>query len=150
MALFDAVVWLNCLLRQQAQLYNSCPTIHFCFDATSAGWKAAGFWGGDSDQAIALAIRQLRQLYSLRYGVQIADWHVKAHEGDPGNEAANSLANWAAMNDTCHNTCPLLESILEKGRCPGMDWALDLLETGMEELLDRFTCQNPKVLWSTE
>lgn len=123
MALFDAVVWLNCLLRQQAQLYNSCPTIHFCFDATSAGWKAAGFWGGDSDQAIALAIRQLRQLYSLRYGVQIADWHVKAHEGDPGNEAANSLTNWAAMNDTCHNTCPLLESILEKGRCPGMDWA---------------------------
>ena len=121
-ALLDTVVWLNSLLRQKLHIYNRHPEVHLCFDATSAGFKAAGYWGDGSNPNLVQAIRQLRHLYQVRYGTYIHDWHIKAHNDHPGNEAANSLANWAATQK-CHLDCPFIGNVMAHGCPDGLDWA---------------------------
>ncbi len=97
--------------------------IIYCFDATSAGYKAVGRWGGDSDQHIVNTIRHLLHLYEARYSLEIQDWHIEAHKGHPGNEAANSLAIAAPKAFVPPKTCPVVETVLKGGIPAALPWA---------------------------
>lgn len=85
--------WLNCALRRLALLQGLMPAISFRFDSTTAGYKAAGVWSGTSYPYLQTALRALEHFVSARFQVAIAFEHVRGHWGDPGNEAANTVAN---------------------------------------------------------
>lgn len=72
------------------------PVVHFCFDATSAGYKAFGFWGGNQYCDETANIRSIWQFLTSKFNFEWYPRHVAAHTGDPGNEAANSVAQMAA------------------------------------------------------
>lgn len=88
--------WLHCLLTYCALAGLHPPVVHFCFDATSAGYKAFGFWGGNQYCDETANIRSIWQFLTSKFNFEWHPWHVAAHTGDPGNEAANSVAQMAA------------------------------------------------------
>lgn len=95
-ALVMSFHWLHCLLTYCALAGLHPPVVHFCFDATSAGYKAFGFWGGNQYCDETANIRSTWQFLTSKFNFEWYPWHVAAHTGDPGNEAANSVAQMAA------------------------------------------------------
>ena len=85
--------YLNSTLRRLAHLQAAPPKVHLLFDATSAGYKAAGFWKGDTYNHLTQALRSLEYFLDVRFQVSVEFAHVRGHTGDPGNEAANTIAN---------------------------------------------------------
>ena len=88
--------WLNNLLMYCALTQPLMPTVSFAFDATSAGYKAFGIWGGQNYLEEAANLRSTWYMITSRYTFNWDLIHVRAHQGDPGNEMANTLAQAAA------------------------------------------------------
>ena len=88
--------WLNNLLMYCAMSQATMPTVSFAFDATSAGYKAFGLWGGQNYLEEAANLRSTWYMITSRFAFQWNLIHVRAHQGDPGNEMANTLAQAAA------------------------------------------------------
>ena len=73
------------------------------FDATSAGFVAAGYWSSTLMPSWRTTMRSLAQLITTRHGFDQLIWnHVKAHDGHPWNEGADALAKYAARH---HRGC---------------------------------------------
>ena len=58
----------------------------------SAGYKAFGEWGGSSYGSLVGNIRAICHLLESRYEASLTYVHVPGHCGDPGNEAADTIA----------------------------------------------------------
>ena len=84
--------WINATLHRLAYTQTECPSITFAFDATSAGYKAFGQWGGGRYEALVSTLRSLCYFLEARYGIHIGYEHVYGHHDHPGNEAANTIA----------------------------------------------------------
>lgn len=79
----------------------------FNFDATSAGYVAAGYWSSTLAPYWRTTMRSLAQLLTTRHGFNHLAWnYVQAHAGHPWNEGADALAKYAALynqgNDESH------------------------------------------------
>ena len=81
------------------------------YDSMVAGGKAFGQYTAHTHVACAHATRCMIQLCDTAYNTTIRGLHVKGHNGDPGNEAANTLAEAAACGSPTHPHDPLLASI---------------------------------------
>ncbi len=90
--------WLHGLLTFCAVMGLPPPLVTFAFDATSAGYKAFGFWGGQQYQHETANIRSIWQWIVSKFNFHWTTNHTAAHQGDPGNEAANSAAQAAAWS----------------------------------------------------
>ena len=90
--------WLHGLLTFCAVMGSPPPMVTFAFDATSAGYKAFGFWGGQQYQHETANIRSIWQWIVSKFNFHWTTNHTAAHQGDPGNEAANSAAQAAAWS----------------------------------------------------
>lgn len=86
--------YVNATLRRLAFFQQDPPKINILFDATSAGYKAAGVWKGKTYHHLTEALRSLEHMFEARFNITIAFHHVLGHDGDPGNEAANTIANY--------------------------------------------------------
>lgn len=95
--------WLNHSLKAHALLHGHVPSVVFAFDATSAGYKAFGQWGGGQYPDLVKSLRSLCYFLEARYGITIDYFHVKGHADDPGNEAANTVAQSKGVHD-CYST----------------------------------------------
>ena len=72
----------------------------FNFDATSAGFVAAGYWKSTLDPCWRTTMRSLAQLLTIRHGIDHLAWnYVQAHVGHPWNEGADALAKYAALHN---------------------------------------------------
>ena len=56
--------WLNHSLKTHAVLYGRVPTVVFAFDATSAGYKAFGQWGGGQYSEL---VKSLRSIFNMLF-----------------------------------------------------------------------------------
>ncbi len=89
--------WLNNLLMYCSMTQTELPYVTFAFDATSAGYKAFGNWGGFSYPDEAANIRSVWHMLASRYNFHWDTIHVRSHQGNPGNEMADAMAKAAAL-----------------------------------------------------
>ena len=89
--------WLNNILMYCAMTQAHMPAVVFAFDATSAGYKVFGRWGGDKYPEETNNLRSVWMMTTMRYQFAWHTQHQNAHVGDPGNEGADTLAKGAAM-----------------------------------------------------
>ena len=76
----------------------------FNFDATSAGYVAAGYWSSTLEPCWRITMRSLAQLLTTRHGIDHLAWqYVQAHVGHPWNEGADALAKYAAQFNQGHD-----------------------------------------------
>lgn len=99
-ALVMSFHWLHGLLTYCALMNIAPPTVTFCFDATSAGYKAFGYWGGSGYPAETENIRSIWRMLTSKFQFEWTTHHVAAHQGEGGNEAANTAAQAAANSTT--------------------------------------------------
>ena len=109
------------LLSSAVYVMRMCPAcpIHFWFDSTTAGFSASGRWNHNPEHRDAVLVRCVFQVLEARCRYGIHYGHVKAHQGDPYNELANSMAYDAlvcqkqntvldfSVNDMLHGDRPL-------------------------------------------
>ena len=106
--------WVNTTLLHLSFLQPSMPAVTFAFDATSAGYKAFGQWGGSRYKELVANIRAVVYFIEARFNLQLQYHHVFGHTGHPGNEAADTVARswkhfvdarpstWTTYFDLCH------------------------------------------------
>ncbi len=94
-ALLQAYHWGATILHWLSVLNFHYPDFYVHYDSTSAGHKAIGQWGGSKEPTLTRNLRDLCRLLEYRYGVRVQGLHVYGHSGDPGNEAANTIARYA-------------------------------------------------------
>jgi len=112
--------WLNTTLHRLAVTQPWRPAVHFAFDATSAGNKAFGRWGGDSYPTLVGHLRALCYFLEFRYDVKLAYEHVYGHTWDPGNEAANTVAQYPPQETICQSSTWC--QFFDRGECPEVHW----------------------------
>jgi len=96
--LMGGLHWLNSTLRRLSYFQQDFPKITFAFDATSAGYKAFGRWGGARYIDIVANLRAIIYFIEARFGIHINYEHVRGHSGNPGNEAADTVArHWQQL-----------------------------------------------------
>ena len=112
--------WLNTTLHRLAVTQPWRPAVHFAFDATSAGNKAFGRWGGNSYPTLVGHLRALCYFLEFRYDVKLAYEHVYGHTWDPGNEAANTVAQYPPQETICQSSTWC--QFFDRGECPEVHW----------------------------
>ena len=110
-ALKMTMKWCHDVIKLQAQDFGGRPKTILHFDAVAAGFSSTGAYGGDLGNPRYVSVRAMEQALELGMGAEIEAQHVRGHSGDPGNEAADVLA----------------EDAINKGKCDGF-WKA--VETG--------------------
>ena len=94
-ALIMTMKWCHDVVKLQIQDFNSRPKIHIHFDAKAAGFGATGEYDGNIEEPKYVVVRAIEQALEIGMGAEITPHHVKGHSGNPGNEAADTLAEEA-------------------------------------------------------
>ena len=72
------------------------PTVWFAYDSITVGKQAASEWKCNKEPKIGILVRTIRDLIKHRFGITCEGYHVRGHNGDPGNEIVDVLAGAAA------------------------------------------------------
>ena len=91
-----AAKWLHDILRTHGRHWPRRPRFVYHFDSTSAAGSALGWYIANG--SLVQKARALHQLLQHGHQVMIEPVHTHGHQGNPGNEAADSLANYAAAH----------------------------------------------------
>ena len=94
-AMMMALKWSHDIIKLQHFNHGTQPNIHIHFDSYTAGYGTAGDYKGSQSDARYVAARSLHQAITTGMGANIQISHEKAHRGNPGNEAADTLADHA-------------------------------------------------------
>lgn len=88
--------WLHDLWRTQGRHWAYTPRVVCHYDSTSAAGSALG-WCQARD-SLTMKARGMHHLLKQGHGIEIEAAHIYGHQGDPGNEAADTLAKFAAVH----------------------------------------------------
>ena len=91
-ALKMTMKWCHDVIKLQVQDFNARPKTFLHFDAKAAGFSSTGVYGGDLADPKYVSVRAMEQALELGMGAKVIAQHVKGHTGEPGNEAADVLA----------------------------------------------------------
>ena len=94
-AMMMALKWSHDIIKLHLFNYGTQPDIHIHFDSYTAGYGTAGEYKGNQSDTRYVAARSLHQAISIGLRANINISHEKAHRGNPGNEAADTLAQQA-------------------------------------------------------
>ena len=94
-AIIIALKWAMDELRRHRHFIGTCPEVFLWYDCTSAGLKATGLFGFHASGPQSKSSRSLFQTIQTGFNCTPVGQHVFGHQGNPGNEAANTLANYA-------------------------------------------------------
>ena len=112
--------WLNTTLHRLSITQWQLPAVHLAFDATSAGYKAFGQWGGSSYAPLVSNLRALCYFIEFRYGIQTQYEHIYGHTWHPGNEAANTVASYSSQDGAVLSS--VWSQFFERGVCEEAQW----------------------------
>ena len=98
-ALMMTMKWCHDATKLQLHNFNSKPKIYIHFDAMAAGYGALGEYDGNPEEPKYVAVRAMEQALEFGMGVEVNAQHVRGHSGNPGNEAADLLAEDAIKTE---------------------------------------------------
>ena len=141
-AMIVALKWAGDEIKRNLHFGGWVPSIRFCFDATSAGKKILGEYGGDANPSLTSTGRSLARLLTQRFDAQLHGEHIYGHCGEPGNEGANTIAQWAAN----HSDMPqdaFLMSLISGQFATSLDWGWLFWRADLQQYLEGGTFSLP-------
>eukprot|EP00438_Fugacium_kawagutii_P011289 Skav202839 [mRNA] locus=scaffold746:111777:115804:+ [translate_table: standard] len=90
-AILGGALWCFHLLRNRSWPPGLGP-VEFHFDCLAAGFGAAGFWQQTAHTDLHVLSRSVLHLLQARFGLLVQWYHVPAHQGHSGNEAADAAS----------------------------------------------------------
>ena len=141
-AMIVALKWAGDEIKRNLHLGGWVPFIRFCFDATSAGKKILGEYGGDANPSLTSTGRSLARLLTQRFDAQLHGEHIYGHRGEPGNEGANTIAQWAASHADMPQDAFLMSLISGQFATP-LDWGWLFWRADLQQHLEGGTFSLP-------
>lgn len=108
--------WVHDLWRTQGPAWTCKPKVVSHFDSTSAAGTVLG-WHHARD-LLTMKARGLCHLLKHGHHVDLEADHTYGHRGDPGNEAADSLAKYAALHS--HTREPFWQGFCSEVTVPSL------------------------------
>ena len=96
--------------------------IEFCYDSLSVGKQADGTWQAASATVQGHLLRSLHRCIESRFSGPLHHHHVRAHEGEPGNELVDCLAKQAALGEPLHDLEDWLEFVSRRDFVNSAEW----------------------------
>ena len=96
--------------------------IEFCYDSLSVGKQAEGIWQAESATVHGHLLRSLHRCLEARFGCPPWHTHVRAHEGEPGNELVDCLAHQAALGKPLHDLASWLDFVTRRDFVGFAEW----------------------------
>ena len=103
------------------------------FDSLTVGKQAAGNWHCLSVPHFGILIRSLRDLLRLRFHATVHDYHISAHRGEPGNEAADTLATQGQLGLIQTPLGCLLDFANDRQQVDALAWMWMLFDSSFAE-----------------
>lgn len=101
---------------------HAMPVVHHCSDSQTVGRQAAGDWQLNSEPTKGSLVRSLSQLVEHRFGLQIQNWHIRGHSGDPGNEFVDMLARDGSDKPELGSFAPWLITVMTPAFAAHAEW----------------------------
>eukprot|EP00438_Fugacium_kawagutii_P007669 Skav232217 [mRNA] locus=scaffold2626:463847:468797:- [translate_table: standard] len=115
-------------LIKLASLAGSLPALCFYFDNMVVGKQLLGQWKAIQSQRVCHAVRDLMYLLTARYDVHPRACHVHSHQGEPGNELVDTLADHARRGIATHDLRMFLQDFTSKEHVANLDWTWVLFD----------------------
>ena len=96
--------------------------IEFCYDSLSVGKQAEGTWQAASATVQGHLLRSLHRCIESRFCCPVHHHHVRAHEGEPGNELVDCLAKQAALGEPLKDLEGWLEFVSRRDFVSSAEW----------------------------
>ena len=113
----EALLWSMLWMMQTEDQRHIC--VHS--DALTILEGAIGLWGFDAEDPLMRRLRATHQLLTTAWTDDRQEWqHIKAHNGHPGNEMADSLAVAIRKDETKAGAPP---AVWYHGDTPAIEWA---------------------------
>ena len=123
------------ILRFGAVCGNQHVELHFCFDAITIGHQADGSWASISRPKLGSFLRGITHLISMRFEVEIYQWHVRGHRGEVGNEFVDELAKQGALGTVDADLTPWFNCVNSQSCATHLPWIWTLFD---KQFLDRW------------
>ena len=94
-ALILGLKWCHDIAKLHMFEHGTYPECYIHFDSFAAGYGTSGNYSGNPSEKRYVIARSIHQAICSGMGVNLKLSHVKAHRGNPGNEAADVLAEAA-------------------------------------------------------
>ena len=91
-ALILGLKWCHDIAKLHMFEHGTYPECHIHFDSLAAGYGTSGDYSGNPAEERYVIARSIHQAICFGMGVNLSLDHVRAHRGEPGNEAADVLA----------------------------------------------------------
>ena len=98
---------LKLMLCSQTKL----PTVEFRYDSQTVGQQAEGTWQIWSQPRMGQFLRSLHRCLEYKFGITLQHRHIKAHDGEPGNELVDCIAFQAASGYPLHDLQPWIQHV---------------------------------------
>eukprot|EP00438_Fugacium_kawagutii_P011473 Skav235191 [mRNA] locus=scaffold1938:49274:69407:+ [translate_table: standard] len=109
-------------------LGGSTPDLCFHFDNMVVGQQLLGHWKAIQSQTTCHAVRDLMYLLTARFELQPRGRHIYSHQGEPGNELVDALADLARRGTETHDLRAFLRDFVSKEHVASLDWVWALFD----------------------
>ena len=117
-----AVKALHDVLKTLMMFQAASPEVWFCFDSLTVGNQLLGQWRCQQHPLLGRCSRILIELVEARFSVTCQGTHIRSHQGEPGNELVDALANHAADGHVTHDFQPFFDHVLRKTFIHAGEW----------------------------
>eukprot|EP00435_Cladocopium_sp_Y103_P032829 s972_g8.t1 len=90
-------------LKIVATMQTDLPEVWIGFDSLTVGNQLLGHWQCRQHPLLGRCLRMLIDLVETRFCIRCHGWHIRSHQGEPGNEFVDALAAAAAEGSATHD-----------------------------------------------
>ena len=110
------------IAKLTVEVFQFRPQIEFVYDSLSVGKQAEGLWQAKQDLLTCHAVRSLLRIIEKRWGLKCQHHFVPSHQGNPGNELADTLANCAAQGHALQDWTAFISQTDKKSFVKALEW----------------------------
>eukprot|EP00435_Cladocopium_sp_Y103_P068714 s750_g32.t1 len=125
------------LVKTTAEPFLCKPEVSFVFDSLSVGRQAEGVWQANRDLLTRHPIRGILRLIEARWDVTCQHHFVASHQGNPGNEIADTIASCAAHGLALQDWTHFLQVFTQKFKVSALEWSWTLFSPHFLSVIDQ-------------
>eukprot|EP00435_Cladocopium_sp_Y103_P004441 s5488_g1.t1 len=97
-------------------------SVTFCFGSLTVGRQSEGTWQARVAKPMSTFVRSMHRWIASAFPVDIAHVHVRAHQGEPGNELVDTLAYQATQGEPLQDLSDWISYVTQPGFVRAADW----------------------------
>eukprot|EP00435_Cladocopium_sp_Y103_P052366 s2000_g16.t1 len=110
------------LLKMTVFMHHNVPQVWIGYDSLTVGNQLFGQWQCKQHPVLGRCARMILELLEARFSARCCGWHVRSHQGEPGNELVDALAAAAARGHATHDVTSFFSTVVQKAFIAAGEW----------------------------